>query len=126
MLKRPFALKFLTDVLWNMLTNLKCTNGHDKDMAFGIILDIEPDVAINKLVAIKTLSDWVNCEVKLSISSNMGAAIRKAMVDTSFLHYSQDNHLRFRCRESTLGLKEAMDFVNLMEAILANTEAKTF
>lgn len=122
MLKRTVALAFLNDVLWNMMIATNTSHRHNKDQALGIILDVEPLLVTDKIEAIKTLRNWIHSRTTIQLCPGQG----KTMVDALLLTRKLSGKELVFEDENRFGLKEAKDFIDLMEAVLRSTEPKTF
>lgn len=123
MLKRSTTLAFLADVLFAMLPG---DDRPDVNKCKGIILDIEPSLKTNKVLAIKELREWFHGDTKITISPNMGTVLKEVLQKKGYLYYYGDDFIRITENTARLGLKEAKDFVDLMEAVLEKTEPKSF
>lgn len=125
MLKRTAALDMLQNVLWSMMQISETCGNHFKEQARGCILDIEPLLKTNKIRAIKDLRDWINDKQSILLPTNLGSVIRNAMKDQGYTYCYGDKEVTIMA-EKRFGLKEAKDFVDLMEVVLKNTEPKSF
>ena len=124
MLNRKVALDFLTTVLWSMMCATECDAGHTEDQAHGIILDVEPLLDQNKVQAIKTLRDWVNNRVNVVLPSSLGVVMKEALRKTEMLYEFSPSYLLFGGNK--FNLKEAKDFIDVMDVVLHATEPKAF
>lgn len=126
MINRNIALGFLTDLLWRVMGIEEHQANRTCDQCVGIILDIEPLVGINKVAAIKELRDWVNNRESVILPNNLGHVLKTALqaLETSIL-FSDPPKVVFQ-DSKRFGLKEAKDFVDVMEAVLKKTEPKAF
>ena len=126
MITRNIALGFLNDLLWSMMGIEECQANHTCDQCVGIILDIEPWIGNNKVLAIKELRDWVNNRESVILPNNLGYVLKTALqgLDTTVL-FSDPPKVVFQDSKG-FGQKEAKDFVDVMEAVLKKTEPKAF
>ncbi len=125
MLKRTAALDMLQNVLWSMMQISETCGNHFKEQVRGYILDIEPLLKTNKIQAIKDLRDWINDKQTILLPTNLGNVIRNAMKDQGYTYYYGDKEAVVMA-DKRFSLKEAKDFLDLMEVVLKNTEAKSF
>ncbi len=125
MLKRTAALDMLTNVLWGMMQISGTCGNHFKEQARGTILDIEPILKTNKIQAIKALRDWINDKQTIVLPTNLGNCIRNAIKEQGYT-YCYDDKEAVIMQDKRFGLKEAKDFVDLMEVVMKNSEAKSF
>lgn len=123
MLKRSTTLAFLADVLFALLPG---DDRPDLDKCRGIIFDIEPSLKTHKVLAIKELREWFHKETRITISPNMGTVMKEILQKQGYLFYYGDEFIRITENTARLDLKEARDFVDLMEAVLEKTEPKSF
>ena len=126
MITRNIALGFLNDLLWSMMGISECRSNHTSDQCLGKILDIAPLIGYNKMMAIKKLRDWVNNRESITLPNSLGHVLKTALqgMDTVLL-FSDRPELVFQ-NSKKFGLKEAKDFVDVMEAVLKKTEPKAF
>ena len=125
MLKRTAALDMLQNVLWSMMQISETCGNHFKEQARGYILDIEPLLKTNKIQAIKDLRDWVNDKQTFLLPTNLGSVIRNAMKDQGYTNCYDDKEAVVMA-DKRFRLQEAKDFIDLMEVVMKNTEAKSF
>ena len=126
MLKRTIALDMLQNVLWTMMVKTDTCGTHFKEQARGIILDIEPLLKTNKIQAIKDLRNWINSRETIVLPSNLGTVMRNSLIDQGYTCMYGDKEAVVYESEHRFGLKEAKDFIDLMEVVMKNTEAKSF
>ena len=120
MLRRLVALDFLQNVLWSMMQATQTLECRTKEQCRGILLELEPVLGTSKDHAIKELLDWINCTHKIVLPSNLGKVIRDAMLEQGNLYSHTDMEIWFQ-NEHRLGLKEARDFIYLMDVVLDKT-----
>lgn len=125
MLTRTASLNMLTNVLWAMMQISETCGTHFKEQARAQILDIEPLLKNNKIQAIKDLRDWINDKHSILLPTNLGSVIRNAMKDQGYTYHYDSKEVIIMANKQFV-LKEAKDFVDLMEVVLQNTEAKSF
>jgi ribosomal protein L7/L12 len=125
MLTRTAALDMLQNVLWSMMQKTETCGDHAKEQARGIILDIEPILKTNKVKAIKDLRDWINDKQTIVLPTNLGNAVRITLKELGYTYYYDDKEAVIMPAKR-FSLKESKDFVDLMDVVMKNTEAKSF